>query len=143
MDTYKELKGALSNRNPFGEVKLTNSQYLLILDAVEKIYGGKCPMCDDCPHGCKLSEVEQMTNNEAIYILKNTAWLGTDKGIEVYPAVKFAVGALEFVNDLIGFIHKNHMDETDAEIMCRKLLKYGLIELDNDGDYLLVYDEVE
>ena len=36
-----------------------------------------------------------MTNEEAIYILNNTAWLGTDKGIEVYPAVKKAVEALE------------------------------------------------
>lgn len=54
MDAYKDLKSALSNRSPFGEVKLTNSQYILIVDAIEKIYGKKCPMCEGCPHGCKL-----------------------------------------------------------------------------------------
>lgn len=36
-----------------------------------------------------------MTNEEAIYILNNTAWLGTDVGIKVYPAVKMAIEALE------------------------------------------------
>lgn len=54
MDIYKDLRSALSNRSPFGEVKLTNSQYILIVDAIEKIYGKKCPMCEGCPHGCKL-----------------------------------------------------------------------------------------
>ena len=54
MDAYKELKSALANRSPFGEVKLTNSQYILINYAIERIYGEKCPMCEDCPHGCKL-----------------------------------------------------------------------------------------
>lgn len=36
-----------------------------------------------------------MTNEEAIDVLNNTAWLGTDVGIKVYPAVKMAVEALE------------------------------------------------
>lgn len=36
-----------------------------------------------------------MTIEEAIEILNNTAWLGTDIGIKVYPAVKMAVDALE------------------------------------------------
>lgn len=36
-----------------------------------------------------------MTNKEAIDILKNTAWLGTDNEIKVYPAVKMAIEALE------------------------------------------------
>lgn len=39
----------------------------------------------------------EMTPEEAIYILNNTAWLGTDKGLEVYPAVKKAVEALKEV----------------------------------------------
>lgn len=36
-----------------------------------------------------------MTNEEAIDVLNNTAWLGTDVGIKVYPAVKMAVEALD------------------------------------------------
>lgn len=36
-----------------------------------------------------------MTSEEAIEILNNTAWLGTDKGIKVYPAIKVAVDALK------------------------------------------------
>lgn len=36
-----------------------------------------------------------MTTEEAIDILNNTAWLGSDNGIRVYPAVKMAVTALE------------------------------------------------
>ena len=45
-----------------------------------------------------------MTNEEeieeAIEILNNTAWLGSDTGIKVYPAVKMAVDALEFKKKL-------------------------------------------
>lgn len=36
-----------------------------------------------------------MTPEEAIETLKNTAWLGTDNGIKVYPAIRVAVDALE------------------------------------------------
>ena len=36
-----------------------------------------------------------MTPEEAIEVLKNTAWLGTDNGIKVYPAISIAVDALE------------------------------------------------
>lgn len=36
-----------------------------------------------------------MTTEEAIDILNNTAWLGSDNGIRVYPAVKMAMEALK------------------------------------------------
>lgn len=58
MDIYNELKSALSKRSVFGDVRFTYEQFLQVVNAVDKVYGNKCPMCDDCPHNCKLNEEE-------------------------------------------------------------------------------------
>lgn len=93
-----------------------------------------------------------MTNNDAIVVIECvlTDMVGNyaDKEMPEYmkrlfESLEKAEKALEFANDLIGYISKNYMDETEAEIMCRKLLKHGLIELNNDGDYVLEYEEAE
>lgn len=40
-------------------------------------------------------EVKRMTNEEAIELLQNVAWLGSDNGTYVYEALEMAIKALE------------------------------------------------
>lgn len=67
---------------------------------------------------------------------------------QVADAVDFcetALNALRFINDLIRYIAEsvdNDEDDISAELVCRKLRKYNLIDVDNNG-YVLAYEKEE
>lgn len=71
-----------------------------------------------------------MTTEEAIDILNNTAWLGSDNGIRVYPAVKMAVTALE--NQSKHRWHDLRKDPTDLpkrDVLCLTIDEFDNLNL--------------
>lgn len=93
-----------------------------------------------------------MTNKETIAVIEcvltdiagNHADKEMPEGMKrLFEALEKAENALEFVNELIGYIEKGYMEDFEADVVRWKLLKHELIELNNDNKYAFMLDKVK
>ena len=77
-----------------------------------------------------------MTNEEAIDKLKGLYLIlvSDNNPSEVGEAVEMAIIALKAVDEIIDVLF-NFGEGAEGELVCRKLLKYGFLKLNNEGDY--------
>lgn len=77
-----------------------------------------------------------MTNEEAIDELEGlyVILVSDNNPSEVGEAVGMAIYALKAVDEIIDILFDD-VEGAEGELICRKLLKYGFLKLNNEGDY--------